>query len=109
AVQESVSFILNNEGIFKHLPSFVITDQVENYVHGILPLAFSNNAFEFAIEALEIRYGDVFRYDRILRGIESTFSLVRTLRDIVNSPEFVAVGGELAVHLEEMRGLLARP
>lgn len=109
AVQDSVSFILGNFELFRHLPSHVITDLVENYVHGILPLATSHNAFEYIIEALEIRYGDVLRYDRIMRGVEATFSLIRALRDIVSFPELASSHGELAELLEEMRNLLAHP
>lgn len=109
AVQDSITFILDNRPAFDHLPSFVTTELVENYFTRSLPLLTSSNLPEFCYGVLEIRFGDYGRYTWILRGVEATASLIRKLRSVVNAPELADPQGELAAYIDEIRALLERP
>lgn len=109
AVQESIRWLNENFTAFEHLPNFVTTDQVEFYIHGILPLAMSGNAFEFFFAMLDIRFGDDLRYHRILVGVEAVSNMIRALRDIFAKPELDMPRGEVAELLAEMRELLDSP
>jgi DNA mismatch repair protein MutS len=109
AVQESLSFILQQRHLFDRLPSDVMTVSVENYLHGALPLVMSDNAFEFWIGALEVRFGDFRPYHRIVRGVQATSMLVQILRRLTAAPQLGSVPGELGERLAEIRTLLSRP
>lgn len=109
SVQESITYIQNNRAAFDTLPSFVSTELVENYFTRSLPLITTSNVVEFAYHMLEIRFGDYGRYTWILRGVEATASLIRKLRSIIETPELSSPAGELALYIEEMKTLLARP
>lgn len=109
AAQESVAFLKDNLHLFERLPTFATTDLVENYIHGILPLVVSNNAVEFFLDMMDIRFGDYVRYHRIMAGVETASSFIQVLRVITQAPDLVSPPGELAGLLEEMRALLAAP
>ena len=109
AVQASITFIRNNLQLFEHFPTYVTTDTVENYIHGILPLAMANNPVEFLVELIEIRHADNMRYSMIMHGVERTTAFMKALLELVNAPGFTSASGELAAILEEMRGLLLDP
>ena len=108
-VQASISFLVANEDCFERLPSYVTTDLVEQYIHGILPLAMSTNPLEFFFAMLDIRFGDDLRYHKIMHGVESTSTLIRALRLITGQPELATAPGELGGILAEIRTLLAAP
>jgi DNA mismatch repair protein MutS len=109
ATQASIQYLESAFSAFEHLPTFVTTDQIEFYIHGILPLAMSRNPIEFFFAMLDIRFGDDLRYHRIMVGVEAVSSMVRALRDILTRPELAAPRGEVAEILEEMRALLMQP
>lgn len=109
AAQQSVAFLKERLHLFERLPSFVTTELVESYIHGILPLAVSANNLEFFFEMMDIRFGDYVRYHRIIRGVETSFAFIQALRAIADAPELASPPGELAELLSEMRELLAAP
>jgi len=107
--QTAIAWLNENFKQFEHLPTFVTTDLIEFYIHGILPLAMSKNAFEFFFAMLDIRLGDDLRYHRITVGVEAVSTMIRALRDIFSKPELDNPRGEVAAVLEEMRELLSSP
>jgi DNA mismatch repair protein MutS len=109
AVQQSLSSILDHRLAFERLPSDVVTSAVEKYVHGSLPLVASDNPFEFWIGALEVRFGEVRPWTRIVRGVQAASAMIRSLRRVLGSVELTEVQGEVRVLVEEMRTLLDRP
>jgi len=106
--QESITFIISQRQSFDQLPSFVTTEIVEDYFHSSLPLA-GDNFFEFGIGILEIRFGDLRSYGKILRGVGAACELIRALQNIVHLPGLSSTCGELSPLLEEMRELLLHP
>ncbi|MSR35611.1 MAG: hypothetical protein EXR95_03055 [Gemmatimonadetes bacterium] len=109
AVQESISFILQHRPLFERMPSDVMTVGVENYLHGALPLVMSDNAFEFWIGALEVRFGDFRPYHRIVRGVQAAAGMVSMLRRLISAPQLGSAAGELGQRLGAIRALLAHP
>lgn len=109
AVQDAIGFLIANRDAFDRLPSFVITELVENYFVRSLPLITCDNVIEFSYNVLEIRFGDYGRYTWIQRGVEATSGMIRTLRAIVDNPALAGACGDLAPLLDELRDLLARP
>jgi DNA mismatch repair protein MutS len=106
--QESITFIISQRQSFNRLPSYVTTEVVEDYFHGVLPLT-GDNIIEFGVGVLEIRFGDPRSYGRILRGVNAACELIRALQNIAHLPELSSAGGELNPLLEEMRELLSHP
>ena len=109
AVQESLAAILDHRLAFERLPSDTVTNAVEKYIHGSLPLVASDNPFEFWLGALEVRFGEVRPWTRIVRGVQSTCAMIRSLRRVLGSVELRAASGEVGRLLGEMRALLERP
>jgi DNA mismatch repair ATPase MutS len=109
SVQESLSSILEHRLAFERLPSDVVTNAVEKYIHGSLPLVASDNPIEVLIGSLEIRFGEVRPWTRIVRGVQATSAMIRSLRRLLGSVEMRAARGSVSGLVEEMRALLARP
>jgi DNA mismatch repair protein MutS len=109
AVQDSLAYVMANRHLFDRLPTDVVTNGVETYLNGALPLVMSDNVFEFWLGAIEVRFGDFRPYGRIVRGVQATSTVVRALRRLVAAPELAAAPGELGQRLAEIRALLARP
>ena len=109
AVQDSLSSILDHRLAFERLPSDTVTNAVEKYVHGSLPLVTSDNPFELFVGSLEIRFGEVRPWTRIMRGVHATCAMIRSLRRLLGSVEMRAAKGDVGVLIEEMRDLIARP
>ncbi len=108
AVQDAVSFIMANREVFEPLPNFIITDSVDRYLFGSLPLITSSNMVEFFIEGMQFRYGDSTRFSRLEHGVDCTCIMIRALREILVAPAMAEAPGELAQLVEEMRDLLYR-
>jgi DNA mismatch repair ATPase MutS len=109
AVQDSISAILDHRLAFERLPSDLVTTAVEKYVQGSLPLITSDNPFEFFVGALEVRFGEVRPWTRIVRGVQATSAMIRSLRRLLGSVEMRTAKGEVGALIEEMRTLVARP
>jgi hypothetical protein len=110
ALQESLSFILAHRMPFDRLPSNATTRVLEKYLHGSLPLMSGNGLLEFWTGALELRFGGDFRpYMRIVRGVNATAALIRTLRRISAAAELQHATRDVARILDEVRTLVARP
>jgi DNA mismatch repair ATPase MutS len=110
AVQESLAFLMAHRTPFDRLPSNSTTRVLEKYLHGSLPLLNDRNLPEFWIGSFELRFGGDFRpYMRIVRGVNATSALVRSLRRIVASPELQHPTPDVARILDEVRVLVARP
>lgn len=107
--QASISWLNDNFRQFEHLPTFATTNLVEAYIHGILPLATSKKAFEFFFAMLDIRFGDELRYHRIMTGVEAVSTMIRALREILDSLTLDGPQGDVAGILQEMQELLAHP
>jgi DNA mismatch repair protein MutS len=111
AVQESLAFIRANRPPFDRLPSALVAHEVEQYMTGGLPVATSTKSFEFFVEALGIRFGEIRPYNRIVHGVQLASKLVRTLRALIRSPGFSATqaSGDVAPLLSELVSLVERP
>jgi DNA mismatch repair protein MutS len=109
AVQESLTSILDDRLAFERLPSDVVTTAVEKYIQGSLPLVTSDNPFEFLVGALEVRFGEVRPWGRIVRGVQATSAMIRSLRRLLGSVEMRTAKGDVGVLIEEMRTLVAHP
>jgi DNA mismatch repair protein MutS len=59
--------------------------------------------------AFDLRFNHDRDYSRIVRGVQFTCRLIRTLRRFVGQAELESPAGELAPLVEEARALLARP
>lgn len=110
-VQESLAFIRATRPVFDHLPGALVAHESEEYMTGGLPLATSEKRIEFIIEALGIRFGDFRYYSKIVRGVQLTSKLVRSLRAVTRAPGFdpTAGRGDVAPLLKELAGLVERP
>ena len=109
AVQESIAAILDHRLAFERLPSDVVTTAVEKYVQGSLPLVTSSNPFEFFVGALEVRFGEVRPWTRIVRGVQGTSAMIRSLRRLLGSVEMRTLPGDVGKLIEEMRELISHP
>jgi hypothetical protein len=109
AVQDSLASILEHRLAFERLPSDVVTNAVEKYLHGSLPLVTSDNPFELFVGSLEIRFGEVRPWTRIMRGVQATTAMIRSLRRLLGSVEMRAARGDVGALIEEIRVLIASP
>jgi len=111
AVQESLAFIREHRSPFDRLPAALVAHETEEYLAGGLPIANSEKPVEFFIEALGIRFGDYRYHARIVRGVQLTSKLVRSLRALVRTPEFpITQGrGDVGPLLSELVNLIERP
>ena len=110
AVQESIPYILNYRPGFEHIPSDLITLEVEKYLGAGLPLVTSESKWEVFIGALEVRFGDFRPYAQITRGVQRGCKLIRELRALFAFPQLAAnTRGEIGVYLDELRELVSRP
>ncbi|MBN1238307.1 MAG: hypothetical protein JXB36_07380, partial [Gammaproteobacteria bacterium] len=110
ATQEALAFILAQRQAFDMLPSLAYTTgRVERYLRASLPLVTHENLLEFGFGALDLRLNHDRDYSKIVRGVQVTCLLIRTLRRFVGRAELARPAGELAPLLDEMRALLDRP
>lgn len=110
ATQESLSFILAQRQAFTELPALGFsTGRVEHYEHEILPIVTHENLLEFSLDAFSLWANHDRHYLSIVRGVQITCRLIRTLRRFLDQEDLAAPVGELAPLLEEMRALLDRP
>ena len=109
SVQDSIRHIIAHRKAFDILPSDSALHAFEKYMHSGLPLITTDNRFEFALEAMEIRWSDFRGYWQIMKGVERTAALLRTLRRFCARPELASVPGDLEPLLAEMRELLDHP
>jgi DNA mismatch repair ATPase MutS len=109
SVQASLRHIIEHRAAFDLLPSDSALNALQRYTHSGLPLITTDNALEFRLEALQIRFGDFKSYWQIMKGVERTAAWLRTLRRFVSRPELESAPGDLAPLIEEMRSLLDLP
>ena len=110
AVQKSIPFILNYRPGFEHIPSDLITLEVDKYLTAGLPLVISESRWELFIGALEVRFGDFRPYQQILRGVQRASKLIRELRALLAFPQLASnTAGEIGVYLDELRELVSNP
>ena len=108
AVQESIRFILEHRARFEGLPKAVVMLELPQYLSAGLPLAMSDNGFEFILGALEVRFGNYGPWNQIVSGVGRASRMIRSLRALVRAlPE--EGKGEISALLNELRGLLKRP
>jgi DNA mismatch repair protein MutS len=109
ATQRSLAFILDHAAAFKELPSAYTTSRSEDYLQELLPVVPHDNSVAFALGALSMRANNASHYSGIVRGVQISCGLIRTLRRLVGQQELASPAGELAVIFDEMRTLLSRP
>ncbi|MBV1876585.1 MAG: hypothetical protein KUG79_02970 [Pseudomonadales bacterium] len=107
--QAAIGFILDHRQAFSQLSSAFIIGRVALYTHDILPVITQQNSLEFGFSALGLWANHDRFYTDIVRGVEVTCTLVRSLRRFIGQVELNSAKGELAPLVEEMRALLARP
>src|SRR5262245_48221789 len=84
AVQSALTFILGHRAPFDRLPSGVTMRALEKYLNGSLPIPSATTGLEFWTGAIEIRFGDVRPYGRIMRGVHATSAMIRALRRLTS-------------------------
>ena len=103
--QESICFILEHRECFNKVP-FYIVGRVVKYQKDPLMFVTHHNQFDFTIGALSLKFSDSHHYHRIVRGVQYTCLLVRSLREYLKIVEVASPKGELASLCEEMKQLL---
>ncbi len=109
AVQDSVRYLIQHRAAFDILPGESVVSGIDRYLYAGLPLLTTENRFEFVIEAIEVRFGDLRHYWQIVAGVQRTMGMIRALQHIASRPELGQAPGELGPWLEEMRVLVRRP
>jgi DNA mismatch repair protein MutS len=108
-VQESLTFIIQHRDAFDRLPWDTATSGIERYLKRGLTLTTRSGRIALMMEAWSIRLADVRTYGRLMQGVLSTASMIRSLRAVLDALGPVAPTGELRVLVDEMRELLDRP
>tara|TARA_R110002073_G_scaffold2950_15_gene19694 strand:- start:10504 stop:11868 length:1365 start_codon:yes stop_codon:yes gene_type:complete len=107
--QRAVSFILSERDAFRKLPTAFATARAEYYAQEVMPIVAEENQLAFCIGAFELWANHSSHYSSIVRGVQFTSGVIRTLRAFVIQSELATPAGELAPLFEEMRELLERP
>lgn len=111
AVQESLAYVRANRPAFERLPTALVAHESETYLNGVLPIASSEQRFDFLVEALGIRFGDFLPYAKIARGVQLASKFLRSLRGLVRGLGIPAkpAQGDIAPLLTELAALVERP
>jgi len=107
--QGAVSFILSTRSAFDKLPSAFATGRAEYYAQEVMPIIAEENQLEFCLGAFGLWANHSSHYGSIVRGVQFTSGLIRTLRKFIVQPELGSAQGELAPLVNEMRELLEKP
>ena len=104
--QQSIAFICDNRELFKKLPSYVVQN-VEIYQREVLLGANKNNRVEFFLQAFNIYFNHDRHYRSIVRGVQYTCSVIRSLRQFMAQQELENAVGEIVPLLAETDKLLS--
>src|SRR5688572_17552184 len=108
-VQESLTFIIAHRHAFDRLPWDTATSGIERYLKRGLTLSTKAGRLSLMMEAWTMRFTDVRTYGRLMQGVLSTASMMRSLRAVMDALGSAQPKGELRVLFTEMRELLDRP
>ncbi len=106
--QESISFIINNRDAFRKLPAYRVQG-VENYQREILLMVDQEGFLEFSIGALGLWLNHDRHYQSMIRGVQLTCGIIRSVRRFLAQEELASPAGELRELVEEMNTILLRP
>ncbi len=109
AVQDSVTFILANRDAFDRLPWEISTKGIQRYLRRNLPLAANVSRLGLFVSSIEMRFTDTRTLWRMLQGVLSVTSMLRSLRALLAELGPAEAQGELRGPLEEMRRLIDDP
>lgn len=109
ATQESIGFIVAQREVFNHLPAAFTTRRVERYTREILPIVTRENLLQFTVGAMTLWANYDSHYLNIVRGVQFTCAMVRSLRQLAMEAEVASPVGELAELIVELRALLEQP
>jgi DNA mismatch repair ATPase MutS len=109
AVQQSILGIQQHRTAFEALPGEHLVASIERYFHSGLPLLSTPNRAQFFLEALELRFGDMIKYWRIVEGVLRTADMLHGLRGMFQGQDLSIAAGDVAPWLAELRTLVDRP
>jgi DNA mismatch repair ATPase MutS len=108
-VQQSIQHIIEHRFGFDLIPGEVVLSSVERHLHSGMPVVNARNPIELFLQGLEIRFGDIKQYWKIVNGVDRTIRLLRALQRLAARPELHAAPGDLGPYLDELRTLVNRP
>ncbi|MFT5562643.1 MAG: DNA mismatch repair ATPase MutS [Candidatus Azotimanducaceae bacterium] len=109
STQAAVSFIHGHRTLFDRLSSTFVCSRSELYMREVLPIVPQGNLLEFGFGAFTLWANHSSHFNSIVRGVQFTCMLVRTLREFVSQPELSTADGDLKPLIAEIHVLLARP
>ena len=109
AVQESLTFVMENREAFDRLPWDTATNGIELYLRRGLTLTIKAGRIALMMEAFSMRTSEMRTYVRLMQGVLATASMIRSLRAVLAALGSVEPRGELRDFLAEMRQLLDHP
>ncbi|MDE2774098.1 MAG: hypothetical protein OXI46_10400 [Gemmatimonadota bacterium] len=108
-VQDSIRFVNEHRSAFDRLPWDTVTGVVERYLRRGGPVARDARGLGLLIAALELRFSDARNYGRVMRGVLSTFSMIRHLRSVLEALGSTDGRGEIRELMADTRSLLTNP
>ncbi|MFT7243648.1 MAG: DNA mismatch repair protein MutS [Candidatus Azotimanducaceae bacterium] len=109
STQASVSFVHGHRAMFDRLSSTFVTSRTELYMREVLPIVAQGNIIEFGFDAFSLWANHSSHFQSIVRGVQFTCMLIRTLREFAVQPELSTAKGDLEPLIAEIQQLLARP
>jgi DNA mismatch repair protein MutS len=108
-VQDSLRYINEHRAAFDLLPAEGIVAGIEAYLHSGLPVLTTGSRIELFTAAVEIRFGDVREYAKIVFGVQRTAPIIRSLVHLTTGAGLDDPPGELGPLIREMRELADQP
>jgi len=106
--QQSVAFICENRDIFTSLPAYIV-QSVESYQREVLLSVTDRNPIAFVLQAFNVYFNHDRHYRSMVRGVQYTCSVIRSLREFMAHKQLESAVGELVPLLVEMQKLLSKP
>lgn len=106
--QQSIAFICENRDIFTTLPAYIV-QSVESYQREVLLSVTDTNPVSFVLQGFNVYFNHDRHYRSMVRGVQYTCSVIRSLRLFMAHKELESAVGELVPLLVEMQELLSSP
>jgi DNA mismatch repair protein MutS len=106
--QQSIAFICENRDIFTTLPAYIV-QSVESYQREVLLSVTDTNPVAFVLQGFNVYFNHDRHYRSMVRGVQYTCSVIRSLRLFMAHKELELAVGELVPLLVELQELLSSP